>query len=447
MVNLYNLLVKYSHFSKIDDDIFVYIDRILENVCELHKRQQRAESELKILEKQIAEKQKRATILDCKSPSSPVKKRKAQSLESPRMAYKENVSALEDSTIFPYKSDPEVTMETPVEFEQNILDSEEPLFALTQSPPQREALLPRNEIAPRPSPLSLSPQRNKIGRKSPGKIIRNSRFSRSFISPHTNGTPTATGKWTSKSKEEKLTPSKERTPVGVKRFFSLMDGNDSFRQTKLNFFDPNKSSPKSEPEQMVNDTLFSDFIVPTPPSVSNKSKFLKSLRMKKQSTLVTNQRDGETVEKTPPTAASVFAIGGKGHTPISRNIDDDDAANNDIDQTFCPGVESISKGTNDKPIKIKQEPVSQQRHQQALNHQTNNSSGRRYQQRQPQTSEDTDASEVILLPAASQQSVISVFDSQQENKQFMSALSEERTKRIEATGLKTSPTAKDNARW
>ena len=31
MVNLCNLLLKYDHFSKVEDDIFIYIDRVLEN--------------------------------------------------------------------------------------------------------------------------------------------------------------------------------------------------------------------------------------------------------------------------------------------------------------------------------------------------------------------------------------------------------------------------------
>ncbi|EAA13190.3 AGAP004803-PA [Anopheles gambiae str. PEST] len=172
MVNLCNLLLKYDHFSKVEDDIFIYIDRVLENASEIYVRQQKAKRELECLEDQLAEKQKQSNRCVLPVPRSPVKRRKVQSLDSPLSAQKENVSILEDSTIFPNKSDSDVS----AKLELNILDSEEPFFALTQSPPPaaapqspspRAILSPRNvsKTSPlRPMQL-LFPEENKSEKK------------------------------------------------------------------------------------------------------------------------------------------------------------------------------------------------------------------------------------------------------------------------------------------
>uniref|UniRef100_A0A182PNY2 Uncharacterized protein n=1 Tax=Anopheles epiroticus TaxID=199890 RepID=A0A182PNY2_9DIPT len=186
MVNLCTLLLKYDNFSQVEDDIFIYIDRVLEIAFEIHKKQQAAKRELESFENQLAEKQKQLERYEPRVSRSPVKKRKVHSLDSPFSAHKENVSILEDSTIFPYKSDSDVS----AKLEQNILDSEEPLFALTQSPPAPPAPKspsPRVVLSPRngnkPSPLRSRRLLFAEDQKTRKKILRESRFSKSFMSP------------------------------------------------------------------------------------------------------------------------------------------------------------------------------------------------------------------------------------------------------------------------
>ncbi|KFB46940.1 hypothetical protein ZHAS_00014952 [Anopheles sinensis] len=85
----------------------------------------------------------------------------------------------------------------------------------------------------------------------------------------------------------------------------------------------------------------SDFVIPTPPSASNRSKFLRSLRMKKQSTLI----EGDTGQdrNVQKSSTVVNESRTKSGDPQTTANDDD----YDIDQTFCSRAE------------IKKEPMTQ----------------------------------------------------------------------------------------
>uniref|UniRef100_A0A1S4GMU2 Sporozoite-associated protein n=1 Tax=Anopheles gambiae TaxID=7165 RepID=SAP_ANOGA len=453
MVNLCNLLLKYDHFSKVEDDIFIYIDRVLENASEIYVRQQKAKRELECLEDQLAEKQKQSNRCVLPVPRSPVKRRKVQSLDSPLSAQKENVSILEDSTIFPNKSDSDVS----AKLELNILDSEEPFFALTQSPPPaaapqspspRAILSPRNvsKTSPlRPMQL-LFPEENKSEKKP---LLRESRFGKSVkllesssVVAEKSNTPTTpkttpNGKWTGKNANATIeTSNTDHTPPsGLKRFLSLADSNQRFRQVKLNFPRQTKQSPMNEPEHnSVNDTLFSDFVVPTPPSVANKSKFLKSLRMKKQSTLISRAQDDKPGTKGGSDETSSSTAASNERQPMFPNDNDDD----DIDQTYCPGVESTSKLSKGLSFKIKQEPESQQKERIPLKVPSNKKL-ECLSDHILGVGEDSESNEIIVLPAPSQQSVISVAESQNATEIFISELNGENAKRMDAVTIETNP--------
>uniref|UniRef100_A0A182M1A3 Uncharacterized protein n=1 Tax=Anopheles culicifacies TaxID=139723 RepID=A0A182M1A3_9DIPT len=432
MVNLCSLLLKYNNFSQVEDDIFLYIDRILENAFEIHKKQTEANKLLASLEEQIVEKQKRLhASASARDSRSPVKKRKVQSLDT--SACKENVSMLEESAFFPHKSDSDVSSM----LDQNIIDSDEPFFALTQTPPPpvrpaREALSPRNELSTKPKPV-----KHLFGdeTKSPKKIICESRFTKRLNAVESSPgveqkpTPTSNSKWTGKKNIESP-KSAEHTPTGLKRFHSLADSNQRFRQAKLNFPRQNKHSPVQEPEHAVNDTLFSDFVIPTPPSVASKSKFLRSLRMKKQSTMLSKgQSEKEAAKDASPRAASSSTVG-------ANNLDDDD----DINQTYCPGIESINGIVKDLSVKVKQEPNSQQENRR---HATKRQDYRANQQpTRNESKEDSESNEVIFVRAPSQQSIVTVVESQHENDKFITEFHNEQAKRIKeeaSLGLSSIP--------
>uniref|UniRef100_A0A182WCQ5 Uncharacterized protein n=1 Tax=Anopheles minimus TaxID=112268 RepID=A0A182WCQ5_9DIPT len=453
MVNLCSLLLKYNNFSQVEDDIFLYIDRILENAFEIHKKQTEANKELASLEALIAEKQKclQASV-STRGSRTPVKKRKVQSLDSSRSACKENASILEDSSFFPHKSDSDVSSM----FDQNIIDSDEPFFALTQTPPPpvrpvRQALSPRNEPSSNKPSTEVRAVKLLFGDeiKSPKKIIRESRFVKRLTAVESSPgiekkptvlstvPPTSNGKWTGKKSKGNIESPKsaEHTPTGLKRFHSLTDSNQRFRQAKLNFPRQNKRSPGHEPEQVVNDTLFSDFVVPTPPSVASKSKFLKSLRMKKQSTMISKgQSEKSAAKETYSTAASSTANG------ECNQAHHDDEDEDDINQTYCSGIESINRIVKDLSVKVKQEPDSQlnnkrnaiKRHDHVANQQWN-------------SRDDSETNEVIFVGPPSQQSIVTVVESQNENDKFISELHNEQAKRVKAeTGLGISSIPSNN---
>ncbi|XP_053665803.1 uncharacterized protein LOC128714947 [Anopheles marshallii] len=431
MVNLCSLLLKYNNFSKVEDDIFLYIDRILENAFEIHKKHAEANKQLAALDEQIADKQKYLPniCVNLHNSQSPIKKRKVQSLDSSLSACKENVSILEDSTFFPHKSDSDVSSK----LEQNIIDSDEPFFALTQTPPSpappvRDALSPQNHLS-----AKLSTARTKLlfgdEIKSPKKIIRESKFgNRLYAAEASPGfgvkpsgpstvTPTSTGKWTGKKGKLEDNSSVEHTPTGLKRFHSLNDGNQRFRQAKLNFPRQNKHSPGNELDQTVNDTLFSDFVVPTPPSVANKSKMLRSLRMRKQSSMISKGQNVRSAAKASSLATA--------STTTSDDCKRDLSQEEDINQTYCSGVESIHHITTDLSVKIKQEPKSQQGKQRPAIKRTDFAMNQ-----QRISNEDSESNEIILVRTPSQQSIITVVESQQENDEFITELHNEQAKRM-----------------
>ncbi|XP_049296071.1 uncharacterized protein LOC125770452 [Anopheles funestus] len=442
MVNLCSLLLKYNNFSQVEDDIFLYIDRILENTFEIHKKQTEASKQLAALEEQIAEKQKRlhTSVNLCHSPS-PVKKRKVQSLDSSHTACKENVSSLEDSTFFPHKSDSDVSSK----LDQNILDSDEPFFALTQTPPTpaqpaREVLSPRNEPSPKASIVRAAKLLFVDEIKSPKKLAAESfpAVDRKPIVPSAV-TPTSTSKWTGKKCKEKpeSSNSAEHTPTGLKRFHSLAVGsNQRFRQGKLNFPRQNKHSPRNEPEHVVNDTMLSDFVVPTPPSVANKSKFLRSLRMKKQSTLISKGQSDRSATMESSVVKAHSTAGEENKSALLQHDETDD-----INQTYCPGVESINRIVKDISVKIKQELVSQPEKQLAAIKRTDYVTN----QHQQSSNEHSISNEIILIPPPSQQSIVTVVESQNENNEFITELHNEQTKRTKETaGLGMSSTLSNN---
>ncbi|XP_035912471.1 uncharacterized protein LOC118512319 [Anopheles stephensi] len=445
MVNLCSLLLKYNSFSKVEDDIFVYVDRILENAFEIHKRQNDAKKELACLEEELAQQRKRLPTSNVLDLRSPVKKRKVHSLDSSLSACKENVSMLEDSNIFPHKSDSDVSSR----LEQNIIDSDEPFFMLTQTPPSpavaplREIVSPRNEPAIRPATVRAATKllfHEKI--ESPKNVIRESRFGKDFkalesstVSAEkpvsaTTTTVTPNGKWTGKKSKVKVdSPNAEVTPTGLKRFHSLADSNARFRQAKLNFVRQPKHSHANEPDhEGGNDTLFSDFVVPTPPSVASKSKFLKSLRMKKQSTMVSKgPSDTAVARERPDATASSTAAGEQSANLPAAPQDDEDF--DDINQTYCPGVESINRIGPDVPVKIKQEPNSQREKRRPFTGSTTKLSDCGTS-RPGQKQIDNRDSEVLFVPSATLQSIVSVVESQHEHDKFVSGLAEENAKRM-----------------
>ncbi|XP_052892412.1 uncharacterized protein LOC128300411 [Anopheles moucheti] len=430
MVNLSSLLLKYNNFSKVENDIFLYIDRILENAFEIHKKHAEANKELAALDDQIAVKQKYLhKVVTSHNSESPAKKRKVQSLDSSLSACKENVSILEDSTFFPHKSDSDVSSK----LEQNIIDSDEPFFALTQTPPSpgppvREALSPRNDACSKPSTA-----RTKLlfGEeiKSPKKIIRESKLANRLnaveassgyrvkpIVPSTV-TPTSTGKWTGKKGKLESPSSVEHTPTGLKRFYSLTDGKQRFRQAKLNFPRQNNHSPGNEPDQTVNDTLFSDFVVPTPPSVANKSKMLRSLRMKKQSSMISRGHGDRSAAKESSLTTASATTGDDCKRDLSQE--------EDINQTYCSGVESIHHTVKDLSVNIKQEPDSQKAKQPPAFKRTDLATNQ-----QRIRNEDSESNEIILIRTPSQQSIITVVESQHENDEFITELHNEQANRM-----------------
>ncbi|XP_058120332.1 uncharacterized protein LOC131291382 [Anopheles ziemanni] len=354
MVNLCNLLVKYSHFSKVDDDVFVYIDRILENAYEIHNKQHKAKIEIDYLNKQLEEKRHRTAEIAERSPSKALaKKRKVRSVDASYSELKENISVLEDSRIIAYKSDPETSTTAASILEQNIIDSEESFFALTQSPPRKDLPECLNTSASEQTAQQAMNTCSTNVSKPLGNILRASRLSNEFPSPDpalrmeqkSTGSSTpkgASGKWTSKKQNvTKGTPKTEQTPVTLKRFHSLLEGN-RLRQTKLYFADPEKPSVKKTVAELStsDETLMNDFVIPTPPSASNRSKFLRSLRMKKQSTLIEGAAGQDRPVQRSNTMVNESKM--KGGNPQTANDDD-----YDIDQTFCSGAE------------IKKEPMTQ----------------------------------------------------------------------------------------
>lgn len=406
MVNLCNLLVKYSHFSKVDDDVFVYIDHILQNAYEIHSKQNEARSEIEYLNQQLEEKRHRMVEIAERSPTkASAKKRKIRSVDASLSELKENVSIMEDSRIFPYKSDPETSTAGASILEQNIIDSEESFFALTQSPPRKD--LPAGINSSGVSEQSAQQATNTCSAnvsKPLGNILRASRLSNESSSPDPalrmepkstgSSTPKAvSGKWTSKKQNgTKGTPKAEQTPVTLKRFHSLLEGN-RLRQTKLNFADPEKPPvKKTVPELTTNDeTLMNDFVIPTPPSASNRSKFLRSLRMKKQSTLIEGAADRDrSVQKS---CTMVNENKAKSDNPQTANDDD-----YDIDQTFCPGAE------------IKKEPLTQPKPPQPQPHPMD-----KREDIAIQTTDDPYADEdspgVIIVPPK-EETIISIAESQ-----------------------------------
>uniref|UniRef100_A0AAG5D438 Uncharacterized protein n=1 Tax=Anopheles atroparvus TaxID=41427 RepID=A0AAG5D438_ANOAO len=433
MVNLCNLVTKYSHFSKVHDDVFVYIDRILENAYEIHTKQLKAKSDIDSLHRQLEEDRKKKINSHENNPTkTSAKKRRVRSVDTSLSEQKENISILEDSRFFPYKSDPETSSLAASVLEQNILDSEESFFAITQSPPRKEVLSPINASESQQLPVAtVKPNFTSVS-KPAGNILRASRLSRDFSSPdrstrvrqqNTTGfsTPKAVpGKWTTTKQiaGSAGTPRREHTPSAVKRFHSLMDGTNRLRQTKLKFPETDNTQMKrKEAEPPANDdTLFSDFIVPTPPSVANKSKLLRSLRMKKQSTMVDSAGQDRPICK----ASSMVTIARRKEN-IAANIHpeshDDDY---DIDQTFCPGAESFNRLDGEIAVKFKQEPKTQHNPPRTLSAPPR--AVEPVAHLFDDNSEDADSPGVVIVPSK-EETIISIAESQPvESNLFMPVL-------------------------
>ncbi|ETN64020.1 Papilin [Anopheles darlingi] len=429
MMNLCQLLSKYSEFKEVNDDLFVYLDRLLENAFEIHNRTKVVTAELQRLELQLTARKQSGKV---SSPaSSPVKKRKIRSTESSFCARKENVSAVDDSHIFPYKSDPESSVCGSSVLEQNIIaDSEESFFACSQSPHKKEALsvsseASRNNVSNRvKSPVvavKISPPQGKG--KWEGNLLRKSVLSSvagasslDEIGPAASSSPTmASSKWTSKKFpiDKTIAPKQEHTPVSVKRFFSLCESPNRLRQTKLAFTESsaNHASTKKEVSEkpIEDDSWMIDFVVPTPPSTGHKNKSTRNWKNRKQSTMVTKEDNSATVNKCGLSLTG-DAIKAKAAN-ISECRREDDLA--DIDRTFCAGAESNSKqSSSNVTTKIKQEPPSQVA-------QTTGSSDSRKPNNDnllPNAiSNEADISEIELVQPSSQESIISVKDSQPSN--------------------------------
>ncbi|XP_035789640.1 uncharacterized protein LOC118465457 [Anopheles albimanus] len=449
MMNLTQLLSKYSEFKEVNVDLFVYLDRLLENAFEIHKRTTAAEAELRKFERQLTVWKQPGKA---SSPaSSPVKKRKIRSTESSFSVRKENVSAVDDSHIFPCKSDPESSVCGSSVLEQNILDSEESFFASTQSPQKREVLAvsseaSRNNASNRVSSpavaVRISPPQSKG--KWEGNLLRKSILGCSVAtasaadeigsSPAASSSPTIAGsKWASKKIAIDKAPKQEHTPVGVKRFFSLCESPNRLRQTKLAFTEAatNRAITKTvTPKKPIDDDSWMvDFVVPTPPSTGHKSKSIRNWKNKKQSTMVTKEDLSGTANK--------CAISLPGDATEANATSSRADGLSDIDRTFCAGAESNSR----QPVsalttKIKQEPPSQVAPITAFSESTKPNKDAPLSD----VVSNEDISAIVLVHPSSQESIISLRDSQSSNDD-MAALKEQHRQHNQ-----TSETAPNNSK-
>uniref|UniRef100_A0A2M4ARR0 Papilin n=2 Tax=Anopheles triannulatus TaxID=58253 RepID=A0A2M4ARR0_9DIPT len=425
-MNLCQLLSKYSEFKEVHDDLFVYLDRLLENAFEIHKRTKVAVAELRELERQLTARKQSGKA---SSPaSSPVKKRKIRSTEFSFCALKENVSAVDDSRIFPCKSDPESSVCGSSVLEQNILDSEESFFALSQSPHKKEALSvssepSRNNVSNRVlSPVvavKISPPKGKG--KWEGNLLRKSMLGSSVASsgneigtsPAASSSPAvADSKWTSKKLhiDKTIVHKHDHTPVSVKRFFSLCESPNRLRQTKLAFSESyanhaiTKTAVSKKP--IEDDSWMHDFVVPTPPSTGPKGKLARSWKNKKQSTMVAKEENTATANKCAVSLVGTHAIQAKAASSCEEGLADND-------RTFCAGAESNSKQPSSVlTTNIKQEPPSQ------VAQTTASSDSSKPNKNVPLpnvVSNEADITGVVLVPPSSQESIISLRDSQPSN--------------------------------
>ncbi|XP_058055352.1 uncharacterized protein LOC131206701 [Anopheles bellator] len=443
MKNLCDLVLKYKSFSNVDDDLFAYIDRILENAWEIHQRHDRATIELQKLEQQLPVQRERQAIWleQANITVSPVRKRKRRSIDASLSARKENVSAVDDSTFFPNKSDPEASLVATSVLEQNIIDSEESFFALSQSPSKREPLSSKNECFP-----DRSPAKHLYERKN-GSILRESKLDarvavRKTIdekSPQLAATTSATttgSKWTVKKDDKAIVSKLEQSSTTVKSLRSPLHGRSRLRQTKLVFLEHSNQGvrAKNGGKETEEEVSMNDFIVPTPPSSAHKSKCVRSFRMKKESASNGMQpisRSNSKIDRS--TTDKCFNDTRKTSTHTCGD---------DIDRTFCAGIESCS---DFQAQKIKQEPPTQPNNKPCVFRTIENVS----HAWNCAAEEKNDTSDIILVPPPSQESVVCVMESQASKKDLLiAALKEERSRRIEDTGSRPLDIATDfNDKW
>ncbi|XP_052861080.1 uncharacterized protein LOC128268104 [Anopheles cruzii] len=443
MKNLCDLVLKYKPFSNVDDDLFAYIDRILENAWEIHQRHERAMIGLEKLEQQLRVRTERQAIRfeQGNITISPVKKRKRRSIDAPLSARKENVFAVDDSTFFPNKSDPEASLVATSVLEQNIIDSEESFFALSQSPPKREPLSSKNACF-----SDRSPAKHLFEGKWNRRILRESKLDPSIsarksidekspqraamTSASTSGT-----KWTVKKDDTAIVSKLEQGSTTGKSFRSPLHGRSRLRQTKLVFPEHSNQRVRSKKDGKATEeeASLSDFVVPTPPVSAHKSKCMRSIRMK---------------ESTSNGMQSISRSKSKNDRPITDKCFNDtektsiQTCGDDIDRTFCAGIEGFS---DFQAQKIKQESTTRPNHKPCLFKSIKNVS---HEWNCP-AEEKNDTSDVILVQPPSQESVVCVMESQASKKDLLiAALKEERSKRIEDTGSRPLDIATDvNDKW
>ncbi|XP_050093795.1 uncharacterized protein LOC126576528 [Anopheles aquasalis] len=424
-MNLSQLLAKYSEFNEVNDDLFVYLDRLLENAFEIHKRTKVATAELRKLELQLTTRKQPGK--SASPASSPVKKRKIRSTESSFSARKENVSAVvEDSHIFPCKSDPESSVGGWSVLEQNIIDPEESFFASSQSPHKKEALsvsseTARNNASNRVSSpvvaVKISPPQSKG--KWEGSLLRKSMLGSSVTSvssvdeikasPAASSSPTVAGsKWASKKFpiDNTAAPKHEHTPISVKRFFSLCESPHRLRQTKLSFTETsvNRAIKKTvvSKKPIEDDSWMVDFVVPTPPSTEHKGKLARSWRNKKQSTMLPKADHSATVNK--------CALNLAADAITAKRASSHEVGLTDVDRTFYAGADGESKqlAASSLKTKIKPEPPSQLEHNTVT---SDFSKPNKKDARLPNGVSNKDISDVVLVQPSSQESIISLRDS------------------------------------
>lgn len=166
------------------------------------------------------------------------------------------------------------------------------------------------------------------------------------------------------------------------------------RQTKLRF--PDDASKRSTDED---ETYFDEFVIPSPTSFTG-SRFLKSVKKKEQSSLVSNNNHSENA----------------GTEPTKHEEDDFD-----IDQTYFSEAEKVLNPlVGDTAVRLKTEPISQRNPRipakvSVLAKET----------QQP----EFDTSSVLLVRRPSQEEIISIEETQPDrNDLFMRAIQEERQK-------------------
>nr|XP_029720902.1 transcriptional regulator ATRX homolog [Aedes albopictus] len=370
-----------------------------------------------------------------KPSPSPHKRRKAQSFDSPS-----SVTVVQKEETPRNRSNPEVSGSALDQNIDNLPDTEDSFFALTQSPSRREPLSPVK--APEENVPKTPPKRDPVrvelfGGQEEGKpaggdkkkrksMLSLSRFSSSFeTSPETSKQaallplrqklttpkpksseqenvvpPPVAGKWTAK----KTTPGSvgrmdstfRKTPTGSSKKGGSLLNRTRMRQTKLKFQDcMNKSFADDDDE-----TYFDEFVVPSPTSATafSGSRFLKSAKKKEQSTLIA--------------------------PPKSKTKDTPGDEDFDIDQTYFSEAEkdlTRLKTAAPSASRIKVEPLTQKK------------SPPKCAEPSPVLAKDTQdpdsTSSVIFVKPPSQDEIITIEETQPKKEDlFMKAIREERRK-------------------